>query len=260
MCAVYNPKTLAKTLSTILYLSPGEHGLFWDGDGSMPWKEVYWVFQGDPSLRFVRESHLKEIAYLGIEFPVYLDGKLCRLKDGIVPPQYTVAEDLPRRLYFGCPRRRLSRIRDDGLHPTTRSLVPLLADRNMAVAMGQRRDPDAIVIEVLCEKAAQEGVRFLIAGGPLYLVPAVPPSCLVLPLIRAEDTTKSAERKKEKPSRKPSDAVSAAPGSFFVTETHFHQTAPGLPGREAGGKPQRKGKRGADWKRDSRKERGKREV
>ena len=261
MCAIYNPKTIAKTLSYILCHSPGEHGLFWDADGSMPWKELYWVLQEDPSLRFIRESHIREIEYLGIEFPIHLDGKRCRLKEGFVLPPYAEAENLPRRLFYGCSRRRFSQVKEDGLRPTSRTMLPLLADREMALRIARRRDPDGIVIEVQTDQAALEGTRFLAAGGPLFLVQEISPACLIMPLVREEDSTKSGERRKDKPIRKASGPGVGTPGSFFVTEAHFQEGSAVSQGRgDPAAKPGQRGKRGPDWKRESRKERGKRDV
>ncbi len=83
MAAQYNPKTLAKTLSYIAYQAPAEYGLFWDPDGTMPWKELYWALQEDPSLRFVREGIVRELNYLpGCELPFALEGNLLRLRAG----------------------------------------------------------------------------------------------------------------------------------------------------------------------------------
>jgi putative RNA 2'-phosphotransferase len=259
MSAVYSPKTLAKTLAYILYHSPGEHGLFWDPDGTMPWKEFYWVLQEDPSLRFVRESHLKEIAGLGIDFPAIADGRSCRLKEGHAQPHYPVAEHPPRRLYCGCPKRRLPIVRDDGLRPTSRPFLPLLSDRDMALRMARRRDPEGVVIEVQTEKAVQEGITFLAAGGPLYLSLGIPSSCLLLPLIREEGISRAPDNsKRKKTATKPTGH--ATPGSFLMTPGHLQDALPGLPGHAAAGKPSKKGARGPGWKRDSRKERNKRDI
>jgi putative RNA 2'-phosphotransferase len=256
MSAVYNPKTLAKTLSTILYHSPGEYGLFWDSDGTMPWKELYWALQEDPSLRFVRESHLKEITYLDIEFPAVLDGKLCRLKEGFPPPHYAPAPDPPRRLFHGCPRRRLPIVRDHGLRPTSRPFLRLFGEREMALRLARRRDADCLIVEVRTETASAEGVAVLAAGGPLYLSSAIPPSSLVLPLVREQDVSRTTDGKKEKST--PKATRPASPGSFLVSPAHLQETV--LPGRDGGSKTGKKRQRGPEWKRESRKERGKRDI
>lgn len=258
MSAVYSPKTLAKTLATMAYHSPGEYGLFWDADGTMPWKELYWALQEDASLRFVRESHLKEIAYLGIDFPALLEGKVLRLKPGLPPPRYSTAENPPRRLYYGCPMRRLPVVRDEGLRPTGRTLLPLFAEKEMALRVARRRDPDPVMIEVRTEKAVEDSVAILAAGGPLYLTSGLPASALVLPLIREPAASKSNEGKKEKGVRKTPSADS--PGSFLVTPAHLQTAVPGHATKQTGAGERKKRHRGAEWKRESRKERSKRDV
>ncbi len=257
MCPRYHPKTLARTLATMLVHSPGEHGLFWDPDGSMPWKDFYWVLQQDSSLRFVRGAHLKEIAYLGIDFPVFLDGTVLRLKEGLAPPEYPPAAEPPKRLYFGCPRRHVPTVREGGLKPSRRSFLTLWEDRDLALRSVRRHDPDGVVLEVVTEKALTEGVVFLWAGGPLYLVRALSPSCLVLPLLRAETPPKGAEKK----TSGKSTGVPVSPGSFFVSGADLPRPVGAAPGGEdSAGRRGPRGKRGSDWKRMSRKERTKRDI
>ena len=82
----HQPKTLARTLAYIAVHSPHEFGLYWDADGSMPWKEFYWALQEDDSLRFVRESSVRELQLLGIELPFSLEGNRLRLSSGTALP------------------------------------------------------------------------------------------------------------------------------------------------------------------------------
>ena len=106
MAAQYHPKTLAKTLAYIACHAPAEFGLFWDPDGTMPWKELYWVLQEDPSLRFVRESIIRELTGLGVTLPFVLEGSRIRLSTGAEKPSYPVAENVPERLYLACRRKQ----------------------------------------------------------------------------------------------------------------------------------------------------------
>jgi hypothetical protein len=129
----------------------------------------------------------------------------------------------------------------------------------MALQMAHRRDPDGLVVEVRTEKAVQEGALFLSAGGPLYLARAIAPSSLVLPLTRKDDVSKTAEKKREKAARHHT-AAPVTPGSFFVREAYFQDATAGSLTRGGAGKPRSKRKPGADWKRESRKERGKRDI
>jgi hypothetical protein len=119
------------------------------------------------------------------------------------------------------------------------------------------------VLEIDTAKAAELGVRFLSAGGGLYLVSALPASCLILPLIRQEEPSASAASghgAKKGPSARtgPSMGAGIQAGGFTVGA---HPLGAGGQEPESGGK--REGKRGrgsAGWKRASRGERHKRSV
>lgn len=252
MAGRYLPKTLAKTLAYITCHAPGEHGLFWEADGTMPWKELYWVLQEDPSLRFVRESNIRELTYLGIELPFELDGNLLRLRDGVAAPVYPVAEP-PERLFYACRRKQYLVVSRQGLsNPANRSYTGLAANEDLALRLGHRRDPEPILIEVRAKKAFEEGILFREAGPALYLAESVPPDCLLLPLIREDELEKFAlQSKKEKKPAKP--RTPPTPGSFFMDLQQMREQNPdkGAKSRDS----RKKGQKGPDWKREARKER-----
>jgi putative RNA 2'-phosphotransferase len=250
------PKTLAKIISYIIYESPAESGLFWRPDGTMPWKELYWSMQEDPSLRFVREAHVKEITLLGLELPATLEGGILRLKPGYPAPSYPVAEQPPERLYYCCRRKSLPVVRLHGLAASERPFIPLAADKELALRIGRRRDPEPILIEVEARKASLAGIPFLKAGPELYLVQSVPVENVICPLVRAGDAPQSAMKKKKEKAPAPAQTTSS-PGSFFVRSDQFRDPS----GEKTGAaKGKRKGKPEDDWKRQSRKERHKRSV
>lgn len=258
MTAQYMPKTLAKTLSYLLMVAPGEHGLFWNPDGTMPWKELYWTLQEDESLRYVREMHLKEIAYLGIELPVVLDGKLLHLKEGIPVPVYPPVEAPPERLYHACRRKQYLTASRNGFVPAGRPFIPLSSDKGLALRLGARRDPEPLLVEIFAARAAAEGIAILQAGPTLFLAQALPVQYLLFPPMREDFLLKAAARNKGR-SEAGSERVQASstPGSFFMDMSHFQESAPGA-GLQ--GKDGKKGRRGAEWKRAARKERNKRNV
>ena len=138
----HQPKILAKTLDYISRHSPGEHGLFWDPDGTMPWKELYWAMQEDPSLRFVRESTIREIGSLGIELPFVLDGSRLRLVAEVGSPQYPPASEVPGRLTSGIRAKNMVYVQDNGLKSVGRPFVALCADRELALRIAKRREPE----------------------------------------------------------------------------------------------------------------------
>jgi len=257
MTAQYHPKTLAKILTTILCHAPAEFGLFWDADGSMPWKEVYWALQEDASLRFVRESTIRELAGLGMDLPFVLDGTRLRLRPGWHQPPYPLAEDLPDRLYYACRRKQYATLSEHGLTSSSRPLVPLSATGELALRLGRRRDPAPVLIEVLAAKALSEGERFYRAGGELYLVASLPARLLLFPQLRADQQAVLTSRKKVVTRPEGLDQP-PTPGSFFIDVHHLDGQSPAKPG--TGKDIRSQGKMKQDWKRDGRKERHKRSL
>jgi putative RNA 2'-phosphotransferase len=249
------PKTLAKTLSYIGYLAPGESGLFWDEDGTMPWKAFYWALQQDVELRFVREATLRELEYLGHGLPFLMDGKRLRIRSGVTLPQYPPVTP-PKRLYFGCAQRSLGPTQESGLAAVQRTYIALAADRVLAQTIARRRDPEPFIIEVLAEKASQEGIVFHSGGAQLYLVKTLPPQYLFFPLI-PQAKLSPAGKGKAKESGKRAAEHSATPGSFVLSPGHLQEAGQKV---GASGKSGTKGAKKDDWKRESRKVRGKRTV
>lgn len=258
MCAIFQPKTLAKTITYIVCHSPGEFGLFWNPDGTMPWKELYWVLQEDPTLRFVRESHLKEFVFLGMDLPFVLEGTALRLTGSQSPPDYPVAEKPPERLYHGCRRRTYPVVLEQGLHPGSRPFVPLTAFKDLALRMGRRRDPQPMLIEVLAAEACSAGIPFREAGEGFYLVSSIPLEFLLCPPLREKDTQRAAGRKTGSDSEKKGARTPATPGSFFLEANHLQDAQSQKASTSAGKKKGRK--EGPGWKRESRGGRGKRSI
>lgn len=255
MVARYMPKTLAKTISYIGLYAPGEYGLYWDADGTMPWKEFYWVLQEDAALRFVRETHIRELNALGLELPFTLDGNSLRLRSLTALPDYPLTAKIPARLYFACRRKHYGFVLKHGLRASGRPLLALTSNKELALRLARRRDSEPILLEVLAQQALAAGSLFRQAGPELYLTEAVPLEHLLCPPIREQELAAAASNKKEpKPDK---TAAPPSPGSFVVEPSHMHQSFPdqATPGK----KPKKKGK-GPEWKRNSRKERRKRTI
>lgn len=257
------PKTLAKTLTTMACFEPGEYGLFWDEDGTMPWKEFYWALQDDPRLRFVRESTLKELPLLGFPLPFVVEGPRVRLLKGPPGIRYDEAVIPPARLFAGIRRRQLPAVRTEGLRPLHRSYVPLWTDKEKAEHMARRRGSDPVILEVHAREAYGSGVRFFKAGEHLFLAKAIDPVHVVFPKAALEE---EAEKAVERPgrSKKTEDRVKpeAMAGSFAMEPRHVKGLFPVWspeeePTKEPGPK---KGKKEGSWKRAARKERRKREI
>jgi putative RNA 2'-phosphotransferase len=246
------PKTLAKTLDYISRRSPGEYGLFWDSDGTMPWKEFYWALQEDSSLRFVRQSTIQQLSLLGIELPFLLDGSLLRLRPEFGMPVYQPATDVPERLYFGLKPNNLVYTQQNGLISSSRRFVAVCAERELALRMAARREQTPILIEILARKASENGLTFLIAGPHLYLVESVPVESILFPKVR-QDLAERLAAPVRKPLGQPSPP--AAPGSFIVKPHHLEALDARKLTRQGAKKNAKEG-----WKKGGRKERHKRDI
>ena len=257
--ARYQPKTLAKTLSYISYTAPSEHGLFWDSDGRMPWKDLYWVLQEDESLRFVRETHIREILYLGISLPFILDGSSLRLVTGYPAPELPIVFNLPERLYYACQIKQFPVIRDHGLLASRRAYVALAADRDLAMRMARRRAKEPILVEVMARSAAESGVQFRQAGPQLFLVESIPVEHLLLPKLRddvlAAILAESRDSRAAKEKKSIKAQADASPGSFMMGAVELERI---YGGKDGVGKSGDKAGTGRNWKKESRKERRKR--
>ncbi len=247
----HKPATLAKTLDFIGRHSPAEFGLFWDPDGTMPWKEFYWALHEDSSLRFVREATIRELTLVGVELPFILDANLLRLRPEVGWGGYPAATKVPRRLYFGLRPKQLAAAREHGLKATRRPFVALCEDRELAVRIAKRTEQSPLVVEILAEEALRSGVRLFCAGPQLYLVESVAAKFINFPTLRRETAEKlAAVVKKSKPAPPPCPA-----GSFIVEAHHLGIGA----SSKAGSKGSDRGTKGG-WKRSGRTERHKRDV
>lgn len=246
-------RTLARTLAFIGWHSPSDFGLFWNSDGTMPWKEFYWALQEDPELRFVRTATIQELTLLGIELPFCIEQSCLRLNAAYPTPVYASAHDVPERLYFAIKPNNLDYAQEFGLKPSSRPFLPLCSDRELALRIARRRESDPILIEVKAREAHEAGIPILMAGEKLYLVETVPRDYLLIPLVRRE------LREKVMHTAPPKKKVTAppSPGSFTVQSHYIHP--PGHAGETTGkGGPGKKSKGG--WKKESRKERYKRSI
>lgn len=253
------PKTLAKTLAYVACTAPSEYGLFWNSDGTMPWKEFYWVLQDDPQLRFVREATIRELELIGLDLPFTLQSGQLRAKNPDDLPQ-PAAVTPPPTLYYWARRKQLRAIRQDGLVPDgARSYVALFSDRDAGWRRARYRDPQPMLVTIAAGHADQAGIQFFNAGPEMFLCFRIPMDYLAIPLISDEPAGPGQPRGKRERNPVRKAARAPTPGSFWVSP---EQLSPFHDDEEAGipANNQRKRDQGPGWKRESRKERHKREI
>lgn len=253
------PQQLAKILRTVAVVTPAEYGLFWDKDGSMPWKEFFWALQREEDLRFVRENHIREIELAGIDLPFRLEEGRLNLKEP--PPEYPIA--IPDNyLFIAVPLRGVPFLKTKGiLLPSNRSYIALWSDPDESLRMAKPSTVDKyIVVTVDPEKLPAH--TFYLAGERLFLTDqAIPPHALILPLVSEKELNELREARKEKahkPQKEKTSTVRAPNisdihGSFILTVEAFQKEF-GVAADESGGKSSKKKRsKGPDWKREARK-------
>lgn len=251
----FHPQTLAKTITYIGCLAPGDYGLFWDDDGTMPWKEFYWALQQESDLAFVRIATLHELEYLGLVVPFVVDGRMLRLRESCRIAPYPPVTP-PRRLYYGCLRRSYHHVQEHGLASRHRKYLAMTSKKELAELIAKRRDPRPVPVEIQAAKAHEARIMFRKAGEHLYLVENLPAEYILFPL-----STPRIKGQSNRGERKEHDRHSAAPlgtsGSYQLDIEHLQGTQ--AKSRAAG---KRAGKRDKteSWKRGSRGLRDKRGI
>ena len=171
---------LSKVLSFALRHQPEEFGLNTDERGFVPLNELVLALQERPKWVDITEEEILKIVDGGekLRFEV---------RDGLIRARYGHSFDVqpasdpvepPEKLYHGTPRRAVPVVMDDGLRSMRRRFVHLSKSLDTAKQVGERRDPNSIVIEIHAKEAHENGVKFYSATEEIYLCENVPPPYL----------------------------------------------------------------------------------
>lgn len=253
------PQQLAKILRTVAVVNPSEYGLFWDKDGSMPWKEFFWALQREEDLRFVRESHIREIELAGIDLPFRLEEGRLKLKEPL--PIYP-AVFVDKYLYIAVPLRGVPFVKTKGiLIPSNRSYIALWTMPDESLRMAKPSTVDKYVV-VTVDPEKLPGHSFYQAGEKLFLTDqAIPPHALIMPFVSEKELDEIREARKEKAQKAQKEKISSTRsadisgihGSFILTVEAFQKEF-GVTSEESDRKSQKKKRsKGPDWKREARK-------
>ena len=166
---------LSRLMSYILERGPDEFGLVPDKEGYIPLKEFLEAVKGEPSMGYIRESHVREA--------------LLKDKEGIFEIQenkirstkrdYRLIFDNqdftpPKILYKGVKRKTYPSLLEYGLLPGSKEYVVMTRDRDFAIRIARRLDQKPIILEIRARVAAEEGIDFYPFGDSIYLADRVP--------------------------------------------------------------------------------------
>jgi len=230
-----NVKQIAKFLAYVLGRRPDEFGLVPDAEGFVKINTLLQALSEEPGWGFLRRAHLNEIIAVFPEPVIEIrENRIRAMNRGHLtqaPPAIIVSPQL-----FICIRRRAyAHVLEKGLCAAQPDRLLLSDSRDMAVRIGRRMDPDAVLLTVTVHAAQQKGVIFFKAGDSLYLADQIPLGCFSGPPLPKETTAMPS-----KPEKTPDRRVSA--GSFFLDLGPKNGASPAK-GKTRGGK-------GLSWKRD----------
>ena len=169
---------ISKFMALILRHKPGKFGVELDEQGFCGLEALVEALRR----RFpeVDEGVVREIVESDEKGRYEIRGGRIRARYGHSVPVSLDLEPVepPEVLYHGTARRSLPRILEEGLRPMGRQFVHLSATIEDAIAVGRRKDPEPVVIEVAAKRAHEAGVTFYRASDKVYLAPYVPPEYL----------------------------------------------------------------------------------
>jgi putative RNA 2'-phosphotransferase len=226
----------------ILGHRPFEFGIVPDVEGFVPFKDLLQVFREEPGWGFVREGSINEVL-IGEDRSLFeADGKRIRAIDRRWEFDKEEKPQLPSKILFlGIRRKAHSVIMDKGLRQIDGSVYILSPDRNMAERIGNRRDPQPVLLEIMAEAAQKDGISFQ-GFGDLVLTCEMPVRFITGPPV-PKSVIKATEEKETK--KQGQDVVSQFKGGTFILDL---ERDPHQPRKD-------KGRKKRSWKEAARKDR-----
>ncbi len=171
-------------LAYMLGRNPSEFGLVPDARGFVRLRELLQALHEEEGFRHVREADLRAIPLCHPSADIEIEENRIRCRSlASSPAEEHLPAEPPRLLYAAIRRRAWPFVHQKGLAPERQAPAILCIDRDFALRLGRRIDPEPVILSVDVRQAAAAGVRFLPLGEGLFQAAAVPPSCLSGPAL-----------------------------------------------------------------------------
>ncbi len=200
---------LSHLMSYILVNRPDEFGLVPDKEGYIAIKEFLKAINEEPSMAYVRESHLGEVLLNDRDGLFEIDGKkirstrqnFCQVnkEQNLTPP--------PKVLFKGVKRKTYPHIFKSGLLPGSNEQVVMTTEKDLAIRIARRLDQKPIILEIRAGAAVENGINFYSFGEFIFLADSIPIQFISGPPLPKELPSKKEPIEKEK---------EIAPGSFIL--------------------------------------------
>jgi putative RNA 2'-phosphotransferase len=200
---------LDQFLVYVLGRRPDEFGLVPDAEGFVKIKELLKAVNEEEGWKFVRLSHLKEVALTVVNPSIEIDEPLIRAKTNDQLPVYDATDPLPKLMYTCVRTRAYPAVHERGLATGPDTKLTLATEQAMAERIGRRFDAKPVVLTVQVAQAQGLGVQFEQVGEALYQTDHLPVGAFRGPALPKD---KPLSDKKESASRK----YPATPGTFLM--------------------------------------------
>ncbi len=179
-------ESLARFLIYVLGHRPDEFGLVPNREGFVPFKELLQAVHEEEGWRYVRKSHIQEIL-IGKDRELFetRDDRIRVLERRWEKDFGRRAFSLPTMLFVPVRKRAHPVAMEKGLKAPPFSFLVLSPHKEMALRIGLRRDPDAVILEIPAQQAEKRGIGFQ-SFGDLFLTDHIPPECIAGPPVPKE--------------------------------------------------------------------------
>lgn len=231
-------------LAYVLGRNPAEFGLVPDAAGFVRMRDLLKALHEEEGFRHVREADIRALplCHPAADIEIEENRVRCRRRGLAAAGEEERPAEPPRLLYAAIRRRAWPFVHRNGLAPAGQAPAILCANREFALRLGRRIDPEPVIVTVDVRRAAASGVAMLPAGEGLFQATSVPPSCLTgPPLPESPDPPSGRKTPTPRPSRILPGGYIPDPNRVFPAET---------PRRDTRGKPRGKGPPHGRWKRE----------
>ena len=181
MTAARKLPRLAKLLTYVLGRQPDEFGLVADADGYVRIKTLLQALSEEEGLGHLRRADLNELVLSAPEAGIEMDEERIRAADRSRLPRPAPCNDWPGQLYACIRRRAHGRVLAHGIEEASPPGVVMSADREMALRIGRRRDPEPVLLTVQPQALIQAGATVERYGAHLFISGALPPGTFTAP-------------------------------------------------------------------------------
>ncbi len=210
-------KKSAKFLHYVLTISPDEFGLIPDQNGYYRLKELLQALQEDPHGKKIRKGRLNEISMSLSDPPFEISSNLVRPRDASRLPSLAKELNPPKLLYTAVRRRAYPHVSAKGLTQGAQPGIVLSADKDLALRIGRRKDPQPVLLTVNTAQARKLDTTFQRFGKLLFVADKIPPGCFSGPPLPKHKPGKPAGA-----AAKPKRPAEAA-GSFLLDTEHLEK-------------------------------------